>query len=73
MSSESLVENYELVADRILTQSAGYIATFQVRQPALDSRQLSLSYHKTLTGRTMPKIACGLASPANVLFGIYSL
>ncbi len=30
MSSESLVENYELLSDRILTQSAGYIRSYQI-------------------------------------------
>jgi hypothetical protein len=30
MSSESVVENYELVSDRILAQSVGYIKTYQV-------------------------------------------
>ena len=30
MSSESLVENYELVSDRILTQSAGYIQSYDI-------------------------------------------
>ncbi len=30
MSSESLVENYELLSDRILTQSAGYIKNYQL-------------------------------------------
>jgi hypothetical protein len=30
MSSESIVENYELLSDRILTQSAGYIKTYQL-------------------------------------------
>lgn len=30
MSSESLVENYDLVSDRILTQSAGYIQSYTI-------------------------------------------
>ncbi len=30
MSSESVVENYELLSDRILTQSAGYIQTYEI-------------------------------------------
>ncbi len=30
MSSESLVENYDLVSDRILTQSAGYIQQYDI-------------------------------------------
>ena len=36
MSSESLVENYELVSDRILTQSAGYIASYEIADERRD-------------------------------------
>ncbi|MBD3307002.1 hypothetical protein GF339_11325 [candidate division KSB3 bacterium] len=40
MSSESLVENYELVSDRILTRSAGYIQSYEI----LDERQEGTTY-----------------------------
>lgn len=40
MSSESLVENYELVSDRILTQSAGYIKTYEI----LDEKKAGNEY-----------------------------
>lgn len=40
MSSESLVENYDLVSDRILTQSAGYIQQYEV----LDEGQSASEY-----------------------------
>jgi hypothetical protein len=36
MSSESIVENYELLSDRILTQSAGYIKTYQILEEKKD-------------------------------------
>ena len=44
MSSESLVENYELLSDRILTQSAGYIQSYQV----LDERKDGNDYRVTI-------------------------
>lgn len=44
MSSESIVENYDLLSDRILTQSAGYITNYQL----LDERQEGNDYRVTI-------------------------
>ncbi len=44
MSSESLVENYELLSDRILTQSAGYIKNYQL----IDERKDGDDYRVTI-------------------------
>ncbi len=45
MSSESLVENYDLVSDRILTQSAGYIQSYEI----VDEAQTNTEYRVTIT------------------------
>jgi len=39
MSSESIVENYELLSDRILTQSAGYIKTYEILEEKKDGNE----------------------------------
>ena len=39
MSSESIVENYDLLSDRILTQSAGYIKSYQVLDEKKDGNE----------------------------------
>lgn len=39
MSSESVVQNYEIVSDRILTQSAGYITSYDVLDEQHDSKE----------------------------------
>ncbi|MCP4402158.1 MAG: hypothetical protein GY801_33255 [bacterium] len=44
MSSESLVENYELLSDRILTQSTGYIKNYQL----IDERKDGDDYRVTI-------------------------
>ena len=44
MSSESVVENYELLSDRILTQSAGYIQSYQI----VDERKDGEDYRVTI-------------------------
>ncbi|GAK51883.1 hypothetical protein U14_03129 [Candidatus Moduliflexus flocculans] len=38
MSSESVVQNYEIVSDRILTQSAGYITSYDVLDEQHDDK-----------------------------------
>ena len=44
MSSESIVENYELLSDRILTQSAGYIKNYEL----LDEQKVENEYRVTI-------------------------
>ena len=39
MSSESAVQNYEIVSDRILTQSAGYITSYDVLDEQHDDKE----------------------------------
>ena len=39
MSSESIVENYELLSDRILTQSARYIKSYQILDEEKDGKE----------------------------------
>ncbi len=39
MSSESVVQNYEIVSDRILTQSAGYITSYEVLNEKQDNKE----------------------------------
>ena len=39
MSSESVVQNYEIVSDRILTQSAGYITSYDVLDEKHDDKE----------------------------------
>ncbi len=39
MSSESVVQNYEIVSDRILTQSAGYITSYDILNDRHDDKE----------------------------------
>jgi len=39
MSSESVVQNYEIVSDRILTQSAGYITSYDILDEAQNDKE----------------------------------
>lgn len=48
MSSESIVENYELLSDRILTQSSGYIKTYQILDERKDGNDFRVRIQATL-------------------------
>lgn len=48
MSSESIVENYELLSDRILTQSSGYIKTYQILDERKDGNDFRVRIQATI-------------------------
>lgn len=48
MSSESIVENYELLSDRILTQSAGYIKNYQILDERKDGNEYRVKIQATI-------------------------
>ncbi len=48
MSSESIVENYELLSDRILTRSSGYIKTYQILDEHKDGNDFRVKIRATI-------------------------